>query len=205
MHEQADCQAVAAKPSQLRSVSATAPSDGRQGCEILSCFWRHSAEALIPGPTSPESARPPKMVHASPVLSWALVVRGQSQQNRSQIEQTRSPVGEALRASLRIIPARLRPGDPCDAPRRSDPAAAVVQKIAHPERMAKPSPNAAHSDPVVREYPKCHLGENPTAPREQPWKHALPAARPERSPHNCRRQCEKSSLPLMDRSDPAPA
>src|SRR5882757_5028157 len=87
MRALADCRAVAAKSWQLRSPWADVTVDGRPGGETLSCFWRRSAEAPIPGPMSPESAPPIGMAPVSPVLGRALIVQGQCRQNRRQLRR----------------------------------------------------------------------------------------------------------------------
>src|SRR5882672_207399 len=154
---------------------------------------------------SPESAPPTGMARASPALGQALIFQHRSRQNPAQIEPTKFPAGGALPASPSRIPVLSRLDGPCDAPRRTDPAATASWRIARPGRLTDPWPNAVRFDQAVRKYLTCRLAENPASPQEQPWRRVLLSERPERSPHNCRRQCERLSPPLPDRTAPVPA
>src|SRR5216683_2940410 len=205
MHARADCRAVAAKSWQLRSAWANVTADGRQGGETLSCLWRRSAAAPTPSPMSLESAPLTGRARASPVLGRALTFRGRCRQNRLQIAQTRFPVGGALPASPSRIPVLSLPGAPCDAPRRIGPAITVSARIARPGRPTDPSPNAVRFDQAARERLACRSAENPTSPREQFWQFVPLSARPERSPHNYRRQCGTLPSPWTDRTARFPA
>src|SRR5260370_12358849 len=151
MHAQAGCQAVAGRSWQLRSAWANAIVDGRQGGETLSCSWRRSAEAAIPGPMSPESVQPTRMVPASLLSRQALIFQGRYRQVRLQIELTRFPVGVGLSASPSGIPVPSLPDGPCGARRRIDPAAGACGKIVRPGRPSDRWPTAIRFDLATRE------------------------------------------------------
>src|ERR1700704_3787029 len=205
MHVQADCQAGAARSWQLRSALGNVTAEPKQRGETLSCFWRRSGEAPTPGPMSPRSAPLTKTAPAWPALGRALIFQERFPQNRAQIEPTKFPAGGALPASPSRIPVLSRPDGPCDAPRRTDPAATAAGKTARPGRLRDPSPNAARFDQAVRARLTCRSAENPALPRERFWPHAPLSARPERSPHSYRRQCGTLPSPLTDRTAPVPA
>src|ERR1019366_5600658 len=109
---------------------------------------------------SPESAPLTRMAHASPLVGRALIFQGRSRQNRAQIEQTRFPVAAALPASPSRTPVLSRSDAPCDAPRRTDPAATAVGRTARPGHLTDPSPNAVRFDQAVRARLTCRSAEN---------------------------------------------
>src|SRR3981189_1340106 len=144
------------------------------------------------------------MAPASLILRWALIFRDRRQRNRAQIEPTKFPVEAGLPASRARIPVLSRPDGPCDALRRTDPAATACARIARLGRPTAQSLDATRFGQAVRERLTCRSAENPTSPREQSWPHAPLSERPERSPHNYRRQCGRLPSPLTDRTDPGP-
>src|SRR3981189_749601 len=126
------------------------------------------------------------MAPASLILRWALIFRDRRQRNRAQIEPTKFPVEAGLPASRSRIPVLSRPDGPCDALRRTDPAATACARIARPGRPTAQSLDATRFGQAVRERLAFRWAESPVSRPAQSWSLAPRLERPGQSPHNCR-------------------